>query len=291
MTTNPVDPRETLRQDWSGAAPFWKKWDAKLATQSKAATDLIVGGAQLAPGMQVLDLASGTGQPALTIAGKIVPGGRVVASDMTAEMVEATRENARVQNIVNLEGQIVDAEHLPFPNGTFDRVTCRFGIMFIPDVERAFAEIRRVLKRRGRFSFLVWGALDENPMFAASIGAFMKQVNLPPLPPDAPTIFRFADTGKLASRLESSGFSDVVVTKHQIPWPWLGTPEDAWESVRELAATFKRIIAGVPPERMASAVTEVLSNFRRYYDGRTVNLSATVILATGSSGGRNTAGC
>jgi len=281
MTTQPVDPREALREEWTSAAPYWKKWDAKLAMQSEAATALIVDGAQLAPGMQVLDLASGTGQPALTIAGKVGPRGRVVATDMTADMVDAARENAAARNLANVEAQAVDAEHLPFPNGTFDRVTCRFGIMFVPDADTALAEIRRVVKRRGRFSFLVWGALEENAMFAASMGAFMKHLNVPPPPPDAPTAFRFADTGKFASRLESAGFSDVVVSKHHIPWSWPGTPEDAWQGMSELAAPFKKIIAAVPPEKVPGAIEEVLGNLRRLYDGRQVNYQATVNLATG----------
>lgn len=279
----PDDPRETVRQEWDSAAPYWKKWDAKLAAQSRAATELVVEGAQLLAGMRVLDLASGTGQPALTIATLVGPRGRVTATDITPGMVETIQERAEIQGLKQVEARVADAESLPFSDAAFDRVTCRFGLMFVPEVDKAFAEIRRVLKRRGRFSFLMWGSLEENPLFAASIGAFMKHVNLPPPPPDAPTVFRFADTGKLASRLKASGFDDVVVTKHQIPWPWPGTPEDSWESMRELAAPFRKVIAAVPPERLPDVVREVVATLHGYYDGRQVNFSATVILATGSA--------
>jgi len=274
------DVREDLRQEWTSAAPYWKKWDEHLASQSRAATELIVEAAELSPGHRVLDLASGTGQPALTIAAHVGPDGRVIATDLTAAMVEATRENARAQKVTNLDAQVADAERLPFSNAEFDRVTCRFGIMFIPEVEKAFAEIRRVLKPAGRVSFLTWGSLEENPMFAVTVGPFMKHVRPPQPPPDAPTIFRFADPAQLQARLESAGFKSVTVSKKQVPWPWPGTPDDAWQGMRDLAAPFKKIIAALPPEKHSEVMQQVMSNLNRFYDGKQVQFPATVVLAT-----------
>jgi ubiquinone/menaquinone biosynthesis C-methylase UbiE len=277
-----TDFKETLRQEWLSAAPYWKKWNQKLALQSQAATDMVIQGAALAPGMQVLDLASGTGQPALTIAQAIAPTGRVVATDLTPAMLEAAKENAQEQGLSNFEIRVADAEHLPFPNAVFDRVTCRFGIMFFPEIQTALAEIRRVLKPGGRVAFLVWGPLEENPLFAATIVPFMKHVNIPQPTPDAPTIFRFADPAKLASTLTAAGFRDIATTKRHIPWPWPGAPQDAWEGMREIAAPFKKIMAAVPPEKVPEVMKEVMDNLHRHYDGKQVNFSATVVLATGA---------
>ena len=275
--------RQTLREEWASAAPYWKKWDRHLAAQSQAATDLIVRGAQLVPGLRVLDLASGTGQPALTIARSIAPAGHVTASDMTAEMVEATIENARAHGISNLDAKVADLERLPFSDAEFDRVTCRFGIMFVPEIHTALREIHRVLKPDGRFSFLVWGPLEENPLFSSTTGPFMKHVDMPPPPPDAPTMFRFADPAKLKSALDAAGFNDVDVDKQKISWPWPGTPEEAWQGFRELAATFKKLIAAVPPDKLPEVTQEVINNLKRAYDGKRVHFSASVILATGSA--------
>lgn len=275
------DIRQTMREEWTSAAPYWNKWDRHLATQSQAATDLVVTGAQLAPGLRVLDLASGTGQPALTIAAAIAPSGHVTASDLTSEMVDALKENAR--GITNLDAKVADAEHLPFSNAEFDRVTCRFGIMFVPDIQTALKEIRRVLKPTGRFSFLTWGPLDENPLFSSTVGPFMKHVNLPPPPPDAPTIFRYADPAKLKATLDAAGFRDLTVAKQKVSWPWPGPPEEAWEGMRELAAPFKKIIAAVPPDKLPGVMQEVMNNLTRLYDGKQVNFTATVNLATGAA--------
>lgn len=278
-----ADVRETLRQEWTGAAPYWRKWDHKLAAQSQAATDLIVEAAALAPGLHVLDLASGTGQPALTIAHKVTAAGRVVATDLTPEMVQATKDYAHAQGLAHVEAHVADAERLPFPDAAFDRVTCRFGIMFFPEIDKALAEVRRVLKPHGRISFLVWGSLEENPLFASTVGPFMKHVNVPPPPPDAPTVFRFADPAKLASTLTAAGFRDVVTSKQQVPWPWPGPPEDAWEGMRELAAPFKKMIAAVPPEKLPAVMQEVMDGLHRFYDGKHVHFPATVNLATAAA--------
>jgi SAM-dependent methyltransferase len=155
--------------------------------------------------------------------------------------------------------------------------------MFFPDADKAFAEIRRVLKPGGRFAFVVWGPLEANPLFAATIGPFTKHVNLPPPPPDAPTIFRFADPAILASRLTAAGFRNVSASNHDIAWPWPGSPEDAWQGIRELAAPFKKVIAAVPEDKLPAVIKEVQDKLRHFYDGKQVNLPANVGLATGAA--------
>ena len=199
---NPIpNYKEMVRQEWTGAAPLWQKWNHKFVIQTRAATELVVQGAQVVSGMKVLDLASGTGEPALSLAKVVGPQGRVMATDLVPQMLEAARQNAAAEGLDNIEFRVADAESLPFADGEFDRVTCRFGIMFFPDIPKALAEIRRVLKPAGRGCFAVFGSLQENPLFAVSLGPFLKRVKMPPPPPDAPHIFRFADETKLANAL------------------------------------------------------------------------------------------
>jgi ubiquinone/menaquinone biosynthesis C-methylase UbiE len=277
------DHKEVVRAEWTAAAPFWKKWNQKLATQSRAATELVVKGADLSAGMRVLDLASGTGEPALSLAKALGSGGRVVATDLVPGMLEAVREKACSQSLTQMEFQVADAEQLPFANGEFDRVTCRFGIMFFPDVQQALREIRRVLKPGGRVSFATWGSLAENPLFSTALGPFLKRLNVPPPPLDAPHIFRFADETKLARTLMTAGFAGVQTSKAQVAWPWPGPPEEAWESMQELAAPFRKLIAAMPSEQMETVVGEVMAGMRRFYDGKSVNFPATVVMVTGTA--------
>jgi SAM-dependent methyltransferase len=279
---NPVpDYKEIIRKDWTGAAPLWQKWNHKFVIQTRAATELVVHGAELALGMKVLDLASGTGEPALSLAQAVGPQGRVIATDMVPEMIEAARQNAAAMRLANMEFRIADAESLPFSDGEFDRVTSRFGIMFFPDIQKAMAEIRRVLKPGGRVCFVVWATLEENPFFLVNLAPFQKRVKLPPPPLDAPYIFRFADEVKLANVLSSAGFRDVSVKKHHVAFPWPGSAEESWAATRELAAPFKKLIEALSPEHTDEVIREVLEGLRRFESGGSINLPATVNIAVG----------
>ena len=277
------DQKEAVRQDWLSAAPAWKKWYSQLAFQSRQATELVVNGAAISPGMHVLDLASGSGEPVLSVAAAVGPQGRVTATDLLREMLQIAEENASARNIKNIDFRAADAEQLPFPGHMFDRVTCRFGIMFIPNIQKALSEMRRVLKPGGRVSFVTWGPMEENPLFSSMIKPFLKYVDVPPPPPDSPHVFRFSDPNKLDHLLCLAGFHEVQVTKHKINWPWPGTPEEAWQGASELAAPFKRIIAATPPDKRELAIHEAIEGFRRLYDGHAVNIPATIVAATAAT--------
>jgi len=281
MSTSPSpDPREIIRQEWRDAAPFWRKWSSQLAFQSRQATELVVQGAALSPGLHVLDLASGSGEPSLSVSAAIGPQGRVIATDLLLEMLEVAQENAAARGLTNIDFRAADAEQLPFPDGLFDRVTCRFGIMFIPDVQKALREMRRVLKPGGRVSFVTWGPLDENPLFGLMIRPFLKYVDVPPPAPDSPHVFRFSSEEKLTQTISAAGFQEVHATKHKINWPWPGTAEQAWQGGSELAAPFKKIIAATPADNREEVIREVIASIRQFYDGHAVNFPASILASS-----------
>lgn len=283
MSTKPSptpDTPESIRQEWQDVAPFWKKWYSQLAHQSRRATELVVEGAALSPGLHILDIASGTGEPSLTVAEAVGPHGRVVATDLVPEMLKLAEENAAARGLRNLEFRQANAEHLPFPDRCFDRVTCRFGIMFIPDIQKALGEMRRVLKPRGRVSFLTWGAREENPLFANMIRPFLNYVDVAKPDPDSPHVFRFDGEAKLARTLSEAGFHEVAAAKHKINWPWPGSAEEAWLGSSEIAAPFKKIISAVPADKRELAIAEAIEGIRRFSDGHSINFPAVVVSAT-----------
>src|SRR5216684_6466575 len=186
--------RAQLHQEWTGDATVaaWRKWHAHIAAFTRGATDAILEAAQLRPGIRVLDLASGVGDPALSIAAKIAPSGRVTATDLGPGMISLAEELAHKKGLTNIEFREASAESLPFEDGSYDVLTCRFGIMFFPDLPRALRECRRVLKPGGRVVFGAWGK-KEQPFFTTMAGSVLKHVPVPPPPPDpdGPSLFMF----------------------------------------------------------------------------------------------------
>jgi len=277
ISPTPRELKEQARAIWTESAVPWRKWRREMAHQSRAATDLIVQAAQVRPGMRVLDLASGAGEPALSLAAAVAPDGHVIATDLVPAMLSAIEEDARAGGLTTLSVQQADMEALPFPDHRFDAVTCRFTIMFPPDVDQALREVRRVLTPGGRAAFVVWGPPDQ-PFFTTSLGIFMKYSQQPPPPPGAPSPFRFARPGSLPAALQAAGFIGVEETAHTILWTWPGPPDEAWAAMGEAqSALFRQFRAALDAGAYARATAEALAALRGHYNGHEVRMSARVI--------------
>jgi ubiquinone/menaquinone biosynthesis C-methylase UbiE len=104
----------------------------------------IIGFLQIRDTEQVLDIATGTGEPGLTIA-SLTPNGKVIGTDIAEDMLAIARENAEVKGLKNYITMLADASELPFTNQTFNAISCRMGFMFSPDMRLAAREMYRVL--------------------------------------------------------------------------------------------------------------------------------------------------
>ncbi len=247
---------------------------------TRGATAAVLEAAQLLPGMQVLDLASGVGDPALSIAEAVGPSGHVTATDLGPGMIAFAEELAKKKRLGNIEFRVADVEALPFPDGSFDVVSCRFGVMFFPEQVKAFRECRRVLKPGGRVAFVVWGK-REQPFLGTAIGVLMKYVEAPPPDPDAPHAFMFGERGLLRRRLDEAGFSDAREEVRSVIGHWKGTPEEYWQQFTEVAAPFRPLIAKLTPETRAKAETEIFAGLRKLSDGKELSMPLEIVVGTG----------
>ncbi len=268
--------------NWSERAAAWRRWHPILTEWWQSVTDLLIGWAEPAPGMSVLDIASGTGEPALSLAPRVGPDGTLTATDVIPEMVEIAAENAAQQGITNMRVQQADAGALPFPDASFDRVTCRFGVMYFPDVPHALHEVRRVLRPGGRAVFAVWGPLEQIDYLTSTLSVLLRyHPSPPPAPdPDAPHPLKFARAGTLSSVLHAAGFVDVREETRIVPLPWPGTPEEFLGYIRSDMVTFDTLLLQIPPARQGAALDEVFTSIRQYDDGECVQFNAAIVVAS-----------
>jgi ubiquinone/menaquinone biosynthesis C-methylase UbiE len=117
--------------------------------------------ADLKPDAQLLDIGTGRGAVLFAAAEQLTEGGTVRGIDVAQEMIDLTNDELRRRGSSNATAVLMDAEALEFEDGTFDRVTCGFSLMFMPDLDRALAEMRRVLRPGGRIAVSTWGPPDE----------------------------------------------------------------------------------------------------------------------------------
>lgn len=257
-----------------------EKWKAKSAAMGTPVTEALVEYARPSQGMRVLDLASGTGEPAVSLAGRVGPSGHVTALDLSAELLEIARKRAAVRSLTNFTTQQADAHSLPFPDHSFDLATSRFGVMFFRDVDLAMRELLRVMRPRARACLLAWGSFDQ-PYWRSTMGVVHRHVGGPLIAEDGPNPFRFGRPGSLSVILRSAGFDEVQEETRTLPWTWPGTAEEVWEQAQAVAVPFRPMLERVPAELWPRIHAEVHEAIRQYADGEKIAFGASVVFASG----------
>jgi SAM-dependent methyltransferase len=274
--------REQLRGEWTADETIvaWKKWHARLADFTVGVTQVLLETARVRTGMDVLDLASGVGDPALSLAAAVAPDGHVTATDLNPTMLAFIEEQARRHEITNISFREASAESLPFPDANFDAVTCRFGAMFFPDLDKSLRECLRVLKPGSRATFVAWGR-REQPFFACTGGILMKHIELPKPDPEAPNIAMFGDPGRMRAALVAAGFAEVSEEARTIEGRWQGSVDEYWEQFREVAAPFRVILEKLTPEPKTQAIDEIKSALAKFQRGSDLILPLEIVIGTG----------
>ena len=256
------------------------KWKAKSAAMGKAVTEALVEYAWPKSGMRVLDLASGTGEPAISLAMLVGAQGQVTALDLSADLLEIAKGRAQERGLDNFVTQQADAHALPFDDNSFDLATSRFGIMFFRDVGLALRETYRVLRANARACFLAWGPFDQ-PYWQSTMAVVHKHVGGPLLQPGGPDPFNFAAPGTLRGALQKAGFREVHEETRIVRWTWPGTAEEVWEQARAVSVPFRPMLDRVPANLWPQINREVLAAIGQYVRGESIAFGASVVLASG----------
>ena len=251
------DIRDAQRETWNRFAPGWKKWDVPVLLMTKLVAEAMLDRVGLRNGHRVLDVATGTGEPGLTAAGRVGTGS-VIGIDLSEDMARLANDSARSRHIDNYEARVGDACNLPFADASFDAVVCRFGVMFFPDPPLAVREMVRVLTSGGRLAVSAWGPPPQNPWITSVMEPINTILNLPPPPPDAPGMFRFAAPGRLRTLLEQAGVSTVTEEAVDIAYTY-ESPAQLWQMMQEVAAPLVAAMSAATPAQRETVERTVLT--------------------------------
>jgi SAM-dependent methyltransferase len=240
--------------------------------------------ARPATGMKVLDVASGTGEPAISLAFQVGSQGEVTALDLSSDLLAIAEQRAQPRRLSNFVVRQADVQELPFPESAFELIPCRFGLMFFADCEKALGEIARVLKAGSRACFAVGGRFDQ-PYWASTMGVVHRHLGGSWMGPDAPDMFRFAETGGVAGLLRSAGLLSVEEEIKRLPWTWPGSAEELWEYAPAVSAPFRPLLQRIPSDRRIEIDAEVHAAVRRYEDLGKLKFGAVLRFASGNKPG------
>jgi ubiquinone/menaquinone biosynthesis C-methylase UbiE len=278
---NPEEENKKTLDAWQASARYWDKYRVLIAQMFAPLTSGLVEEARIGVAQKVLDIGGGSGEPSLTISGIVGPTGSVMFTDPIAGMVETTQTEAAKRGLTNIQFKQCSADHLPFPDGTFDVAVSRLSAMFFPDPANGVREALRVIREDGHVSFAVWGPKESNPFFSTVNDVVARFFESPKEDPDAPDVFRFAVPGKLAAILETAGAENVVERQLNFQIEAAISFEQFWQLRTEMSESLRRQMAGLTSSQLPTIKQAAADAARRYFTGGKVSFPAEAFIVSG----------
>jgi ubiquinone/menaquinone biosynthesis C-methylase UbiE len=271
--------REQQKESWNKFSGGWKKWDDLTMDFLKPMGDEIIRSLDPKNDQVILDVAGGTGEPGLTIAG-MLNGGKVTITDLSQDMLEIAWENSIQRNIENVEFSACDVCELPFADNTFDAISCRFGFMFFPDMLLAAKEMVRALKPGGKIATSVWNVPEKNFWVTAIMSTINKNMELPAPPPGAPGMFRCAKDGLIADLFAQAGLKNI--TQKEITGKLnCKTTDVYWNMMTEIGAPIVAALSKADEATRAKIKREVYQAVDQRYPGGDVMIDSSALVISG----------
>ena len=278
-----VDPKqykETQRQNWDSVAHGWEKWWGTIEIGAEKVSRRLIELATIKIGSKVLDISTGIGEPAITAARGV---GQVLATDISSEMLSIAKQravNAGLQHIVVFKQG--DTGTIELPNSSFDAALCRFGLMFLPDLDTALLNIYGSLVNGGRFAAAVWASPEKDGLFASTMNTVVKETHTSPPPEGSPGPFSLSDESLLRNYFVNTGFKDVTIERMNVTFDFESS--EAYASfVYETAGPLQEMLSNESSERRQKILRAVTESARKFADNTgTVKFSNDAICIVGN---------
>jgi ubiquinone/menaquinone biosynthesis C-methylase UbiE len=279
--TQPSDQiRDQQRDTWDRFSPGWHDWDLTVSSWLGPVGEVMIRQVHLGGASDVLDVATGTGEPGLSAAA-LVPDGRVTLTDLSERMLAVATANALRRGLRNVDTRCADAASLPFDDASFDAVLCRFGFMFFPDLAAAAQELTRVARPGARISAAVWGRPETNPWATVIMNTIARHVSMPASTRDAPGLFRCAVEGSLGEIFEQAGLREVTET-HVTGELTLASPQQYWQFMTAVAAPVVAGLAKADEPLRTTIQAEVLSLAEQHVRHGRLQIGSSAVVVTGT---------
>ena len=272
------------RQMWDNVAKGWEQWWPTIERGAQKVSDKLVEMAEIKAGDKVLDLATGIGEPAVTAAKQVRPNGRVVATDISPQMIAIAQSRAKSLGLDGIMAfQVNDAEKLDLPNSSFNAVLSRWGLMFLPNLLMSLTRIRQLLVPGGAIAAAVWSYPAKVPMLDLAFSTARKEINAPAPPAGTPGPFALADGDALKRSFDQAGFKDIRLEKIDITIGF-DSAESYTRFQQQITAPIQAMLASQTEEKKKQvweAITDAVGHYADSH-GR-VNLDNEVVCIAGKS--------
>jgi SAM-dependent methyltransferase len=260
-----VNARDENLEAWRSVAGGWERRRELIWTTTRPVAERLVDLLEPRPGQVILELAAGPGDTGFSALPRLLPGGRLVTTDVAPEMLDAARRRAAELGLEDVSFAVEDAAALTFDDDAFDGILCRWGLMLIPDMDAAAAEMRRVARPGGRVALAVWASPDANEWMTASGRAALELGVTEPPDPEAPGPFRLSGEGALEAVLSGAGLS--VQALEDVPLMWHASSVDEWwEISTDMSRLLALLRAQLTDDQLADVRQAAERRLARYLD-------------------------
>jgi SAM-dependent methyltransferase len=254
--SDPDAVRAEMLERWGRAAAGWDKRARAVREFGLPVSAWMLDHAGLQPGLRVLELAAGPGETGFLAAELIRPGGSLICSDATDQMLDVARARATELGVENVEFKRLELEWIDLKTTSVDVVLCKWGLMFAVDPEAALREVRRVLRPGGRAAVAVGDGPPVNPWATIPTRGLVELGHTTQPDPDAPGMFALAPPGRLQGLLEDAGFIDAVVEAVEPPRAFESVEEYVLET-RDLSSMFGEVFEPLSDEQRSEVLARV----------------------------------
>jgi SAM-dependent methyltransferase len=226
-----------------------EKWEEFILRFLKPVGDELINILEPEGNELILDVASGTGGPGLSIAARM-PAGKAVLTPVSA---------------------------LPFEDNTFDAISFGFGLTLFTDVLRATKEMCRVLKPGGKIAVSVWDVAEKNPWLTTILDVIYQSRRLSDPLPEAPDVLRCAEDGYLVNLFIQGGFKNIQIgaVSGKLVLP---SAEMYWEMMTEVEPTVSALLEEVDPARIAKIKYELYESLDQKFRGNRIQLASSALV-------------
>ena len=240
---------------WQELAPRWERGRELLWESTRAVSEWLVDRLEPQPGQTILDLAAGTGETGFLAASSLGSEGRLITSDLSPNMLEAARRVGALFGVTNAEFRILDAERLELPDGSVDGVVSRFGYVLKGDPPPALLEIRRVLRRGGKFAFAVWAEREQNRWMTVPAEVMIERGHLSPSEEES-RLSAKRNPAAIRSLLADAGFGEPEIEELPVAYRFANA-EELWFFVSELRGPAALALAKLDDRERAAVRAEI----------------------------------
>ena len=259
--------------DWDKLAEKFDLFLPHIAPVGEALLDAL----QVKPGDKIIDLASGTGEPALSLAQR-TPHAQVIGTDAAAGMVKAAQNKLKGTGISNLEFTTMPAEQLEFDNASFDQAICRFGVMLFENPLQGAKEMFRVLKPGGQFALAVWSTAETMTTMNWAYQVFKDRLEEKDHPALA-KVTSMGEAGVLETLLQQAGFKNFNIEAKQFNYQF-NSFDEYWDLI-EASDIMKQQFDALPQDQRLEVRDEVARFASEFQSSNGLVIPHEYLLATG----------